>query len=511
MKTCGKLGKGNKENRAPAAEISTSSESITYPVLPSLDTTRTTTTANVPKPSIPERSPQRQHHPVIPASSSTVPPSASPMNTTIPNRPSNPSPSQQRQPLFLTRNHHSHSTDIEILQSAGRQACLKRGLPPATPCNVGRPRVKLGFLTESPARKGWGEGVRRVFAGAREESGLGSELTDGSEGGRGRSRGGGRVERTDEVGDDEFEDAVVLLDGDEGSSRKSNTRPGSRATSGSEEEGGGAVKTAKGVRSSEGVVVSGRTSPGIARLPLSRRNIAMLDTVPTHTSSLRSPHLRPGPVSRVRGSSRFAPRLENSNTSAGSSTPISRSRYDTSNAAGSFSPSRMFDAPPRRNPARLTKAKEKQASTLSKVHVPTDSVVSAFSNSSEEDETDSSTPAWTDDEIFLRRHENSRGSKGAVARDQNCLREEAEKGARRSGTSDKGFIPAGEVTGVEAKTAMSADGLALDVGSVAIRSKRKQRGKKVRTGAKLDGLQDEPSPVAAKRTLEGLGLNQGGE
>ncbi|SMY29782.1 unnamed protein product [Zymoseptoria tritici ST99CH_1A5] len=493
MKTC------NKENQAPAGEISafidSNNRSITYPVLPALEPTATTTTANVPKPSIPDKSPARRHHP---STTSTVPPSASPTTTTtIPNRPPN---AQPREPLFLPRNHHSHShsTDIEILQSAGRQACLKRGhlIPATTPCNVGRPRVKLGFLTESPARKGWRDGVRGIFA----------------EGGR--RIGEEQVEMGGEVEDDEFEDAVVGLGGDGASSRKSKTRPGSDSMSVSEEEGGRAVQMADGVRSSESVVVSGGSSPRVARLPLSRRNVAMLDAAPPPTSIVQSPRFSPGPVSRVRGSSRFAPRLGDANTSAGPSASNSRSRYDTPNSAGSFSPSRMFDAPPRRNPARLTNAKEKPASKLSEVHVPTTtttSVVSAFSKSSEEDEeeTDSSTPAWTDDEIFLRRHERSRSSR--KAEESASSAKVGEKVVGPSGTPVTDPIVVGEPKDAESKTAMCADGLALEMGSVAIRSKRKQRGKKVRTGAKLGGLQVDARQMAAERTLEGLALDQGGE
>ncbi|SMR61937.1 unnamed protein product [Zymoseptoria tritici ST99CH_1E4] len=516
MKTC------NKENQAPAVEISTSSGSITYPVLPALETTATTTTttANVPKPSIPDKSPARRHHP---STTSTVPPSASPTTTTtIPNRPPN---AQPREPLFLPRNHHSHShsTDIEILQSAGRQACLKRGhLIPATatPCNVGRPRARLGFLTESPARKGWGEGVRRVFGGRREEDGFGNGSRDGSGSGTVRSLGGGRVEKGDEVEDDEFEDAVVVLGADEASSRK-NTRTSSDSMSVFGGEGGSAVETAKGVRPSESVVVSGGSSPRVARLPLSRHNVAMLDAAPTRISNVQTARLSPGPAPRVRGTSRFAPRPGNANTSASTSASNSRSRYDTSAAAGSFSPSRMFDAPPRRNPARLTNAKEKQASKLSEVHVPRGSVVSAFSKSSEEEETDSSTPAWTDDEIFLRRFESSRDSRLAgksVRNDRRTMAKEStssgkvgEKVVGSSGTPVNGLIVVGEPKDAEFKTIMSTDGLTLEMGSVAVRSKRKQRGKKVRTGVKPGGMQDDAPRMAAKRTLEGLELNQGAE
>ncbi|SMQ56107.1 unnamed protein product [Zymoseptoria tritici ST99CH_3D7] len=522
----------NKENQAPAVEISafidSNNRSITYPILPALEpTTTTTTTTKVPKPSIPDRSPKRRLHPSAPSTTSTAPTAASPTTTTtIPTRPSNPSPNaQRRQPLFPPRAHHSHShsTDIEILQSAGRQACLKRGhlIPATTPCNVGRPRVKLGFLTESPARKGWRDGVRRVFGGGREEDGFGNGSRDGSGSGTVRSLGGGRVEKGDEVEDDEFEDAVVVLGGDEGSSRKSDTRPSSTSTSVSEEEGGRAVQTAKVVRPSGGVMNPGRTSPGVARLPLSRQNVAMLDAAPPPTSIAQSPRFSPGPVSRVRGSSRFAPRPGNANTSAGPSASNSRSRYDTSAAAGSFSPSRMFDAPPRRNPARLTNAKEKQASKLSEVHVPRGSVVSAFSKSSEEEETDSSTPAWTDDEIFLRRFESSRDSRLAgksVRNDRRTMAKEStssgkvgEKVVGSSGTPVNGLIVVGEPKDAESKTIMSTDGLTLEMGSVAVRSKRKQRGKKVRTGVKPGGMQDDAPRMAAKRTLEGLELNQGAE
>jgi hypothetical protein len=411
-------------------------------------------------------------------------------------------------PVFVPRGQsQSHSADLELIKSAGRQACLKRRgqerSQAQTPPNVGRPRANLGFLTASPARASRAVRMKGIFAGSAEET-ANIEAERRSDSGKDESQ----VIANSDVGseDDDFQDAVLAViadrenddvegcDGDRDVVKEQKRADSvcselkSPVTSFKKGEGRAKLAVPTGPRNS---VHSSRRSPlRTVRLPLSRENIAKLDAGRAPTDLARLPPLPSTTNSRA-----------TSARGPGQTNRIPMRNKTTASLSG-MSPMRTLIAPPRRNPARIAKTMVKQSSAPSTLQIAT----SAFSVSSSSSSS-SSTPAWTDDDVFLRRHPSTRrsrhsrsvgttGGKNQHAKKQ-ARGEVMQLEGERSGTIAETTASSMVRTGLEFD-------LALDMSAIATRNKRKVRTRFQGPGAGERLEQAESSPLSSPQQLASL-------